>query len=169
LLPAGDEGREWRQLINEAQMVLHAHPLNAERGEQGKAIINGIALWGEGRSPVLPQLDPSVLLSDDLIVTGACRLAGIETGALPPRFTSTKASCTVYWDRLRFPAARRDALAWRDVLGQLEQDWMAPALAAGDLKRIELHGFGDDEGISIAMTSLDRHCFWRKPRRLETL
>ena len=55
---------------------------------------------------------------------------------------------------------------------QLEQDWMAPALAAmtnGKLKRIALHGFGEDEAMSISMSSLDRYKFWRKSRRLESL
>lgn len=171
LLPPGDEGWEWRQLINEAQMVLHAHPLNALRATQGKAEINSIALWGEGNAPSLRVRDSAALLSSDPIIAGAGKLAGMQASALPPRFSTALGDCIVYWDSLRFPSARRDALSWRDGLQQLEQDWLQPALAilGGDLKRIELHGFGDDRAISLSMTASDRYCFWRKPRRLESL
>jgi hypothetical protein len=179
LLPAGDANRPWRQMINELQMALHSHPLNAARSAQGKTIINSIALWGEGRAPTLQKKTTSQLLSDNLIVSGAGMLAGMTTAKLPPRFTNEVISamsnitdCIVDWDYLRFPAATHDALAWREKLEQLEALWLAPALAAlahGQLKKIELHGFGDERAVSSVMTNLDRYCFWRKPRRLETL
>ena len=106
------------------------------------------------------------------MIAGAGKLAAMQTSALPPRFATQANDCVVYWDSLRFPAASHDAMAWRDGLQQLEQEWIAPALLAleeGQLKQIELHGFGDERAISIAMTSFDRFRFWRKPRRLESL
>lgn len=172
LLPAGDQGRAWRLLINEVQMILHTHPLNSERSAQGKATINSIALWGEGHAPALQIKGPTVLLSDDLIITGAGKLAGMKSLPLPPRFTAEMNDDIVNWDHLRFPTAHHDALGWHEGLQQLEQEWLAPALAAlndGKLKRIELYGFGEEETLSLSMTSLDRHRFWRKPRRLESL
>ena len=68
----------------------------------------------------------------------------------------------------------KDDESWQGSIHipQLEQEWIAPALLAleeGQLKQIELHGFGDERAISIAMTSFDRFRFWRKPRRLESL
>ena len=172
LLPEGDAGRPWRQMINEAQMTLHAHPLNAERIAQGKIPINSLALWGEGFAPVVRQSADVNLQSNDLIIAGAAQLAGINASALMPSFTPSGIAQVVHWDWLSFPTASRDALAWRERLMQLEQDWMAPALAAmnsGKLKCIALHGFGEDEGASIMLTSFDRYKFWRKPRRLESL
>lgn len=172
LLPPGDAGRHWRQLINEAQMRLHAHPLNAAREARGQMPVNSIALWGGGRRPALQVKTRRALLSDDPIVAGAGKLAGLPVQAPSPRFTGTAAGCIVHWDRL-LPAARsHDALAWREGLQQLNDDWLAPALAAllsGKLGRIELHGFGDAEGIALTLAPRDRFRFWRKPRRLETL
>ena len=78
----------------------------------------------------------------------------------------------VHWDKLLKARADHDAMRWREGLQQLENDWLAPALSAltgGTLKRIELHGFGDEAPLSLSMTSLDRYCFWRKLRRLETV
>jgi hypothetical protein len=172
LLPSGDEGRRWRQLLNEVQMSLHAHPLNTERSARGQAEINSIALWGGGRTPTLQARTHSAIFSDDPIVIGAGRLTGLPVQPLPACFSSSAADRIVHWNLLQAPAASHDAQAWRDGLQRLDNDWLAPALAAlasGVLKRIELHGFGDEEPVSISMTALDRYRFWRKPRRLETL
>lgn len=172
LLPPGDAGRRWRQLINEAQMCLHAHPLNAERMARGQTPINSIALWGGGQKPA-PQAQPAhLLMSDEPIVAGAGRLAGLTVEPLASRFTGTTADCTVYWDRLQAATSSHDALAWREGLQQFDSGWLAPALAAlgrGELAGIELHGFGDEEAMSFSMTARDRYRFWRKARRLETL
>ena len=172
LLPQGDEGRHWRQLLNEVQMSLHAHPLNTERSARGQAEINSIALWGGGRTPALRARNRSTLFSDDSIIIGAGRLSGLPVQPLPTCFSSSAADRIVHWNLLQAPAARHDAQAWREGLQRLDNDWLAPALAAlasGDLKRIELHGFGDEEPVSISMAAHDRFRFWRKPRRLETI
>lgn len=172
LLPRGEESRRWRQLLNEVQMTLHAHPLNVARTERGLAAINSIALWGGGRTPALRAKTRSTLLSGDPVIAGAGRLAGVQVQPLPARFTADAADGIVHWNRLQAPAASHDAQAWGEGLQQLNDDWLAPALAAlgsGKLKRIELHGFGDEATLSLSMSPLDRYCFWRKPRRLESL
>lgn len=207
-LPQGDSSRRWRQLLNEVQMSLHAHPVNTERNARGQAEINSIALWGGGRLPVLQATIRRTLFCDDLIITGAARLAGLQVEPLPRSFIYTignrsnkplptrgggvgergycddftlsptlshqgrGSSVTVHWDRLQSAAASHDAQAWREGLQQLDQDWLAPALSAlasGKLKRIELHGFGDESAVSLSLAALDRYRFWRKPRRLETM
>ncbi|MFY9329809.1 MAG: hypothetical protein WAO76_17615 [Georgfuchsia sp.] len=172
LLPQGDDGRRWRQLINEVQMSLHAHPINTERDARGQAAINSIALWGGGQMPEPQTNIRGTLFCDDPIVAGAGRLAGLQVEPLPTRLADMATDCIVYWHRLLVPAASHDAQAWREGLQQLNNDWLTPALAAlasGKLKRIELHGFGDEDAVSLSMTSIDRYRFWRKPRRLETL
>lgn len=50
-LPAGDTGRRWRQLFNEAQILLHQQPLNGERQQQGHPAVNSLWFWGGGRLP----------------------------------------------------------------------------------------------------------------------
>ena len=171
-LPQGDEGRRWRQLLNEVQMTLHAHPVNAARTARGQTEINSIALWGSGRPPALQARTRSTLFSDDSIIVGAGKLAGLPVQPLPACFSSTAADGIVHWNLLQAPAASHNAQAWHEGLQRLDNDWLAPALAAlasGELKRIELHGFGDEKLVSIAMTGLDRIRFWRKPRRLESM
>lgn len=50
-LPDGPEGRRWRALLNEAQVMLHNHPVNAARIAAGKLPANSLCFWGAGRLP----------------------------------------------------------------------------------------------------------------------
>ena len=45
------EGRRWRALLSEAQVVLHNHPLNAQRVAAGLAPVNSLWFWGAGALP----------------------------------------------------------------------------------------------------------------------
>lgn len=50
-LPDGPEGRRWRSLLNEAQIILHNHPVNAARIAAGRVPANSLCFWGAGRLP----------------------------------------------------------------------------------------------------------------------
>lgn len=50
-LPQGPEGRRWRALLNEAQILLHNHPVNAARVAKGRLPVNSLCFWGAGRLP----------------------------------------------------------------------------------------------------------------------
>jgi hypothetical protein len=50
-LPEGAEGRRWRALLSEAQVVLHNHPRNAERAARGLPPVNSLWFWGGGVLP----------------------------------------------------------------------------------------------------------------------
>jgi hypothetical protein len=76
-LPQGHDGRRWRALFNEVQVILHQHPVNAERRRHGLAPVNSLWLWGGGP---LPQRVTSALLGvigDDLLLSALAKRAGI--------------------------------------------------------------------------------------------
>lgn len=52
--PGMQAGRPLRALMSEAQILLHNHPLNAEREARGLRAINGIWCWGGGTLPARP-------------------------------------------------------------------------------------------------------------------
>src|SRR5690606_10436229 len=59
------EGRRWRTLASESQVILHNHPLNADRAARGQAPVNALWFWGGGRLPsVMPGEGPNAF-SDD--------------------------------------------------------------------------------------------------------
>jgi hypothetical protein len=76
-LPEGESARRWRHLLNEAQVILHNHPVNAERTRRGAAPVNSLWFWGAGQLPDWVRTTFSVAMSNDDIVLALARLAGI--------------------------------------------------------------------------------------------
>lgn len=50
-LPTGDGADTLNNIMNHAQMVLHNHPVNVKRVEEGHLPANSIWLWGQGKTP----------------------------------------------------------------------------------------------------------------------
>lgn len=72
-LPEGAAGRTWRRLFNEAQIALHAHPVNATRIAAGKRPVNALWLWGQGTLPAI-ETGLQVVASVDDVVRGLAKL-----------------------------------------------------------------------------------------------
>ncbi|MGO4220396.1 phosphoglycerate mutase [Lysobacter sp. TAF61] len=151
-LPEGPEGRRWRALLSEAQVVLHNHPLNAQRSAAGLAPVNSLWFWGAGVLPDHVRSRFARIASDDETVTALAALAGGQVGARPSAW----------------PGEGDDALFdLRDArdLALLEQDWFAPlltALAQGQLDRLQ---FDFADGVRYDLARGQRWRFWRKPLR----
>jgi hypothetical protein len=70
-LPGGDDGRRWRCLQSEAQILLSQHPVNASRLARGAPTANSPWFWGAGvlpasvqarfAGPVVATRDPQLL------------------------------------------------------------------------------------------------------------
>ncbi len=50
-LPQGADALAWHRVTNEAQMILHTHPVNAAREARGELVANSVWLWGGGTLP----------------------------------------------------------------------------------------------------------------------
>jgi hypothetical protein len=74
-LPDGPEGRRWRALLNEAQIMLHNHPRNAERIAAGLLPVNSLWFWGGGILPDQIKCSASAVISDDAELQALSRLA----------------------------------------------------------------------------------------------
>lgn len=83
-LPDGDDGRAWRRLFNEAQVALHAHPVNAARGQAGKLPANALWFWGAGALPHAADTRLRLVASDDDVLRGLAKLAGVACVAPTP-------------------------------------------------------------------------------------
>ncbi|MCZ7655242.1 MAG: hypothetical protein M5R42_14705 [Rhodocyclaceae bacterium] len=61
-LPQGDDAREWRRFINEAQVLLHNHPINMAREAEGRPTVNSLWPWGPAscRLALVPRLRTSM-------------------------------------------------------------------------------------------------------------
>ena len=176
-LPDGAQARRWRAMLNEAQMLLHAHARNAAREEAGKPTINSVWLWGAGAPPTAVNTSFTAVFSDNPIVIGLASAAGINAAALPQTGTQAQGrtpggKTLVVADGLQSPALHLDAAAWRAELARIEQNWFAPLLGelySGRLRELRLSALGDDASVDIVLSSQDRWRFWRRPLGLADL
>ena len=151
-------------LMNEIQMLLHAHPVNEAREARGEAPVNGLWLWGGGAAPKDVQPRWQSVTADDPVALGLAQAAKSRGRALP-------ASADAWLARL--PEDGRQ-LVLLDGLRQaahspiaLEQAWFAPLLAAlrdGRIGMLTVHV--PDSGVSFETIRGDMRRFWRRRRPL---
>ena len=171
LLPGGNDGARWRKVINEAQILLHQHPCNDAREQQGQLAVNSIWLWGPGydRSLTAPY---DTLWADHPLATGLAAAGGAAVRPLPASGESlveTRRGGTQLVV-LSLPATAYGDLAdWRDAVAMLERRWIAPLVSGlrdASLESLTLHGLGPDYGYTSSLARRDRLRFWRVRRPL---
>ena len=110
-LPQGAEGRRWRVLLNEIQVLLHQHPLNAERRSRGLAPVNSLWLWGGGDLPGHLKSNLHGVISDDLLLRALAARAGMTQHTRTP---DSVAAATPGWliDLQDLPASEIAAHWW---------------------------------------------------------
>jgi hypothetical protein len=130
MLPAGPDAGAWRRLLNEMQMLLHAHPANQARMEQGRLPVNSLWLWGGGKL-VRSAAHCDRVYADDELVRLAAAYSGLEHAPLPDTIeaaiTGTRRSLLVCNTHL-VALMRKDVYAWFAALEHLEQAYLGPVL-----------------------------------------
>ncbi len=171
LMPRGDDSARWRRVINEAQMLLHEHPGNEAREQDGRPAVNSIWIWGAGRAGRLaPACD--VLWADDTVAAGLAAASGGTARPLPASGASLLESGSggTHLAVLSLPATAYGELAdWREALATLERSWAAVLLGGlwnAALESLTLHGLGPDHGYTSVLTRRDRLRLWRTRRPL---
>ena len=157
-LPTGADGLHWHRLLNELQMLLHAHPVNAELEEQGVPPVNSVWPWGGGEL-VRGKSPGFQVWTDDALPRG---LALAHAGGCSP-----------------LPATAQDWLGKAEkgaehlvvlpgLTSQLERDWLAPLLEAvrGGNLALSVHLAGK-QVQSYSLARRDFLKFWRRTRPLE--
>jgi hypothetical protein len=174
LMPAGAERGVWDRIVNEAQMLLHASELNRRREAQGLPAINSVWPWGCGALPeVLPRLWSRVYAGLPE-VAGLAMLSATARGPLPQTAEEVLArddpdgKIMVVLEHLPTAAIRRDNAGIEAILQRLENDWVAPLLAAVETGGITaLRLLSERRGYTYDNWS--RLCFWRRPADLTGL
>lgn len=163
-LPQGDEAIQWQRWLNEAQMLLHEHPVNQAREAKGLAAVNSLWLHADAPAAALPPGDlPDQMWSDQVLGRG---------------FAST-------W-RVPLHAAPADAESWLDSAAPvgghalmldvisaelLDQRWCAPllrALSRGRLDALVLYVIDGETVTGWHLRRQDLWKFWRRPQPVWT-
>lgn len=161
--------------LTEIQMLLHAHPANAEREARGEPAINSLWLWGAGRAGKATSRWASVL-ADDPLVMGLAMLARTRYRSLPADAVQWLQTAPedgrhlVVLDVLRAPALLLDADRYQEQLAGLEKNWFAPllrALRAGRVGMVTLHVPNAARPVSFEAVRGDLRRFWQRPKPIE--
>ena len=169
-LPGGENGREWRILMAEAQTLLHAHPVNRKRDALGLPLINSLWCWGGGTLPDQRATRFDCIFGDTPLHTGLARWSGIQLTPPASEFKSGFVKSINYPlmsdERLFSPARTLDAITWRNRLLELEHDWFIPLLSALSENRCQearliATGF-TDSAVEFHITRNRLWHFWRR-------
>lgn len=174
-LPETAEARWLRQLLNEVQMVLHQHPANVQREDEGRSTINSLWMWGAGIQPPLGGSGFTAVWSEQPLARGLGRALGLPVHPAPNDAAALLAQATpgsrhlLVLDSLQAPVQYEDGEAYRKQLVKLESRWFAPlqkALAAGRIGRLRLEA--STAYATLAWES-GRREQWRLWRRAQPL
>ena len=150
-LPAGDAGRAWRRLFNEAQVALHAHPVNAARIAAGKRPVNALWFWGAGALPGAVETALQIVASVDDVVRGLAKMGGaVRVEPLPDALATAKRSGMALLD-LDIPGHADGAAGWLVHFQRWLRERRFDAIAIT---------FADGERFRVRHTHRLR--FWRK-------
>jgi len=169
-LPTGPDGMRWHALMNEVQMALHEHPVNAAREARGELPVNSVWFWGNGALPKTAQRPYNQVLSDDALGRGLAIAAGGIGIPLPSGANAwldgapTEGRALVVLDGLRAGARYGDPEGWAAAAETLERDWIAPlaqGLRSGRIGMLTCHLVGGGENLSVETIKGDLRKFWR--------
>jgi hypothetical protein len=167
-LPSGPDAMRFHVLMNEAQMLLHEHPVNAGREARGEPALNSIWFWGGGVIDAAKDRPFSTVVGDDPLARGLALAAGIPARALPKDADSVLAALGNEGLVLVVLDAPREAqlLERRTAL---EHDWFVPLLAAlksGRIGMLTLQLCGADSLLEVETVRSDLRYFWRRRKPL---
>lgn len=175
ILPEGTEAVRWHALMNEIQMLLHEHPVNAAREQRGEPPINALWFWGAGTLPAVGAAPFRHVVASDPLARGLARASGMPAHGLPDSPQAWLASVAdsgralVVLDALSAAAAYGDFEGWRQGLEEMERSWFAPLLSAlrrGRIGMLTLQLFAEQAELHIETTQSDLRYFWRRRRPL---
>jgi len=169
-LPAGPDAMRFNALMNEAQMLLHEHPVNTAREARGEPELNSIWFWGGGVIDAERARPFTTVFADDPLARGLALAAGIPAPALPKDAGSALAAFGDQGRVLAIPDVPQEA-QFRGRYAALERDWFLPlfaALKSGRIGMLTLHLCGADSLLEVETVGSDLRYFWRRRRPLST-
>jgi len=160
LQPVGPDAVRVRALVNEAQMLLHDHPVNARRAARGEPAVNSVWLWGIGCAGERSGRTEGTLVSDDDWLAGLWQLHG---GAVRP--VAELAEVLARGDGAVNVAIAPDATGRGAAaeLARLEQEVLEPLRTSLVAGRVSVATVSTG-GWTVAVDARARRRFWRRGR-----
>jgi hypothetical protein len=174
LLPKGTGRINWPAAITEAQMVMSAHPVNAEREAAGRPALNSVWFWGAGALPAKLGRPFSSVYASDAYARGLARIAGIPAHDLPAALDDIPAPqggerALVVDHRLVSALRSGDAARWTAEAAAVEAAWFRSlGTAIGRFGSVQLVLPGAEDTLEARLDGASRWRWWRAPKRIST-
>lgn len=164
-LPEGAHARDFRKLQNEIQMLWHEHPVNQAREARGLQPVNSCWLWGGAGPTAATAPAGRVAIAGGTEWMAALAAPSAEQPTLSQLLAQPEPGAVMLAELIA-PAQVGDWADWLARMQRIEQEWLAPLLAAlkaGRIGQVTLwlshrHGW-----TSAASTGMAQRKFWRKP------
>lgn len=177
LLPTGADASAWRGTFNQAQMVLHDHPVNQAREASGAPEINSVWFWGGGVVPDVPGRLFDAVWADDAFATALATAAARYSARVPHSGAEWQRAAAgerleshlIMLDSISTAVTYDDRDAWRTRIAELDTGWVGPLLTAlrqGRMTRLTLVTLGEQESCRFTLTRADLLKLWRRPQPL---
>lgn len=174
-LPAGASAMRWHRVLNEAQMLLHADPVNEAREVRGALPANGVWLWGGGYRAAVPGRHFFSVAANEPLAIALAASADIASEPLPAEVGSwlgshaktTAGHLLAVLDSLTIASRRGDLDAWRTALETLDARWIGPlmhALKRGPLSECALVAPGSAGCQRFELSRAGLYRVWRRSR-----
>ena len=158
LMPQGEDGMRCRSIMNQAQMLLHEHPINQARESKGLSPVNSIWLSGgasemTSEMKVRPLAIAQKIFANDALTKGLAKSIAQEALSLPK-----------HAQELMNLSGNQDALVVIDEANNLDADWFLPLLSAlkkAKIKTLRCHFGLDAKTFTLTVTPKDIWKFWR--------
>lgn len=156
-MPQGDMSAKWRAYLNEAQMLLFSHPVNAARELAGAPVINSLWLSGGGIMPLraTPYHDFDLMVANSPFYLGLAQWSGLPSQVM-----------AMLLDDVIHGAASRQHVHLQLTREQLLDDAsfqvLLNALKTKKIKALNLNLGCYEKTLVLTMTSLGNYKFWRK-------
>ena len=162
VMPKGPGAGRWRGWLAEIEMLLYTHPVNVNRAQQGKTLINSLWLWGEGNIAELRGVDAlnRQVCTDDFYTRSLADNSEVPCNSLEHfRNLSPGESVLVVEARMAAARATGNQQQHESLLQSLERH-VFPKLYQG----VHRHGWtqanlwlGDDRWLTLAPGTLWTH------------
>ncbi|GAA0427176.1 hypothetical protein GCM10009133_39700 [Cocleimonas flava] len=171
------EQRNWQQIQNEIQMILHSSEVNKRREMAGLIPLNSLWFWGGGKPKKIKTEYEKVFSSDEdhkseiqgkmLAQAVDCKWYKLPSNgnALLTQIRNRVGKYFVLLDRLQQPVREENLDAYQTVLTQIDEGYIKPLMQAWKSNQIDLVLDAAD-GSRIRPIKPSVLKFWKKPRSL---
>jgi hypothetical protein len=166
-LPFGGAAPVLRRVMNDAQMLLHASDINADRLARGLPPINSIWFWGAGELPEPKRARPDLVVADDILCAGLAKRydsVWLERADDISEVLDGLASAQTALVVIGAPTGSTGEPV-ATTLDEFEAQWCGPLLAALKRKRLKRLRIITDRG-NFVMTRGSLRRFWRGVKTL---